>query len=115
MKQKVFLLLVMSVALMVTGCRNDEENTNGQGIQFIENVNGTVMYNTNCNMWYIAVVQKGNYDSVTQYYPTNLDKEYQEANKEVVFSGKVHQMTQQLVVPAGTQYFAIEITKINLK
>ena len=98
---------------MVAGCRDDEENKNGQDIQLIENVNGTVMYNTNCNMWYISVVQKGSYDGVTQYYPTNFDKEYQEANKTVIFSGKVHQMTRQLVVPAGTQYFSIEITKIN--
>ena len=108
-------MLIMSVTLLVTGCRSEDDGTNGADMKVVENVNGTVNFNSNYNLWYISVGQKGSYDDVTQYYPTNLDVKYQEVNKIVIFSGKKYPMTQQLVVPAGTKYYAIDIVKIKAK
>lgn len=126
------LLLVLGLF----GCNNDspvpdenkpepekELSKNGQEIEVVgdkicdvQGIEGIIKYNSKYNLWYISIIPPIiTYDSTLDYYPLHLDDEFRVVSKKVVFSGDVFQMNLPFAVPAGAEYYAIELTSLKFK
>ena len=125
--KKTLLLLMTAMAFMFMGCSDDDEKNKDEDkkngnteiavkpevVAQVEDLTGTVMFNSVLGYWYINVPEGGSYDNVTLYFPLNMESDYRKAGQEVLFSGDLYEIVQEITVPAGTDYYAIKLTKIE--
>lgn len=124
--KKSLLLLMTATAFMLTGCSKDDMNgeeekknknteivVKPEVVAQVEDLTGTVMFNSVMGYWYINVPEGGSYDNVTLYFPLNMEADYHKAGQKVLFSGDLYEMVQEITVPASTDYYAIKLTKIQ--
>lgn len=125
--KKSLLLLITAMAFMFMGCSDDDEKNNDKEKQDgnteiavkpevvaqAEDLMGVVMFDNVLGYWYINVSEDGSYDNVTLYFPLNMEGDYCKEGQEVLFSGDLYEMVQEISVPAGFEYYAIKLTVIQ--
>ena len=125
--KKSLVLLMTAMACMFAGCSDDDEKNNDEEKQDdnteivvksevvgqVEDLSGTVMFNSVLGHWYIAVPEEGTYDNVTLYFPLNMEPDFCKTGQEVLFSGDLYEIVQKISVPTGTEYYAIKLTVIQ--
>ena len=91
----------------------------GTYIGEVHDLSGTVEYEPSLNLWKIRVVTENTIDEVNNYYPVTIRKHFMSEHSSVQFSGKVYYLDEQTIIqipqPAGSKYYAIEISKISKK
>ena len=124
--KKTLLLLMTAMAFVFMGCSDDDEKNNEdkkdgnteiavkpEVVAQVEDLTGTVMFNSVLGYWYINVPEGGSYDNVTLFFPLNMESDYRKAGQEVLFSGDLYEIVQEITVPAGTDYYAIKLVSIE--
>ena len=123
--KKSLLMLMSAMAIMFTGCSGEKDSDDvkkdvnmsivvkPEVVAQVEDLSGTVMFNSILGYWYINVTGVGSYDNVTLYFPLNIESEYCRAGQKVYFSGDLYEMVQEIEVPAGTEYYAIKLASIK--
>lgn len=123
--KKSLLLLMTAMAIMFTGCSGEKDSDDvkkevntaivvkPEVVAQVEDLSGTVMFNSILGYWYINVTGVGSYDNVTLYFPLNMKTEYCRTGQKVHISGDLYEMVEKIEVPAGTDYYAIKLTKIQ--
>lgn len=112
--RKVFLVLSLMLSLgMLCACSNDEDMNN------LSKHTGVMCYNQH-GEWYISYYHPGTHDSVDNFYPLNLSDEYKQEGINVVFLGKVIEMTdeeiqsRQIPLIGGHRYYLVYLEEIEI-
>ncbi|MDR1197753.1 MAG: hypothetical protein LBK94_01900 [Prevotellaceae bacterium] len=117
-KSLKFAAIMLLLAGMI-GCGKDKENnticdcnSKTNPVEMV-NMEGVVNFNESIQKWYIAVYDEGTYDAVKLFLPCNIENSYKEANKKVLLSGIIFDLTTKITAPAGNDYACIEISSMS--
>lgn len=110
-------VLSMGICLIMTSCNNDDEKTcycEANIISTVNDISGTMHYNSFSDRWYIMTVEPRTIDSVTNYYPKGLSKEFQVEGMKVTFSGDLyHYQNDPSLVPSSYEEYCIDLLDIS--
>jgi hypothetical protein len=122
MKKTVKTLNLAAIMLLVAGavssCGKEEDNkicncNNKTNFIEIKDAEGIVNFNIDIQEWYIAIYEESTYDAVKLLIPCNIENSYKEADKKVLFSGIIFDLSKKITAPAGSDYACIEISSIS--
>lgn len=122
MKIRIYILYISSFLLLTgigtfSSCDNEDKGCYCESnvISTVDNLMGTIHYNSINNRWFIMKVEPHTYDSVTNYYPQKLDKDYQIEGLRVKFSGDLYIFNEDDpdIVPAGYEEYCIDLLNIE--
>lgn len=123
MRKKRFLrrlmmsVLSMGICLIMTSCNNDDEKTcycEANIISTVNDISGTMHYNSLSGRWFIMTAEPRTIDSVTNYYPKGLSKEFQVEGMKVTFSGDLyHYQNDPSLVPSSYEEYCIDLLDIS--
>ena len=123
MRKTAFIIMAMLASLgLLSACSSDDnaDNQLTNRLQSIseKNYTGVMCYDQH-GVWCISFYYPGTYDSVDTFYPLNLPEEFKLKGLNVLFSGKVVEMTaediksQQIEPLGGHRYYFVYITSIS--
>jgi hypothetical protein len=114
-----YLIPLLCLLIGLIGCNEDKNNNkvcdcnNKTNPTEIVNTKGVINFNESIQEWYISVYTEGTYDVVRLFLPCNIENSYKEANKKVLFSGFIFDLSTKITAPAGSDYACIEISSIS--
>lgn len=130
LKNSIVLLAALFVAGITMSCSvdNDDEEQEqqekempdpkapgyqvGDFFKHIDDITATVHFNQTLGEWYLMHHVPFTIDSVHNYYPSELDKTFQQEGLKVVFSGDVYEINLKSEV-AGYANYSVTLTSIR--
>ena len=109
-KHLSFALHILLLLSIIISCNNKEIN-NETSFQ-VNNLQGAIHFNNEVERWYISVSTYGTIDEVKMFFPNNMDNNFNKEGYNVVFSGNAFECDENIHIPAGYEYFCIELTTI---
>ena len=110
-------VLLMGICLVMTSCSSDDEKScycEDSIISTVSDLTGTMHYNSLSGRWFIMTAEPRTIDSVTNYYPKGLSKEFQVEGMKVTFSGDLyHYQNDPSLVPSSYEEYCIDLLKIG--
>ena len=110
-------VLLMGICLVMTSCSGDDEKScycEDSIISTVSDLTGTMHYNSLSGRWFIMTAEPRTIDSVTNYYPKRLTKEFQVDGMRVTFSGNLyHYQNDPSLVPSSYEEYCIDLLDIS--
>ncbi|MDR2908211.1 MAG: hypothetical protein LBU91_09525 [Bacteroidales bacterium] len=116
------LAMASAVLLMMAGvtfaCKEKEKKetcdcNNKQTVYEVNDLQGTINFNSEIQKWYISVHTSGTIDNVRMFFPCNMTNDYEKEMKTVTFSGSAFDFDGNFNAPAGYEYFCVELSSID--
>ena len=110
-------VILTGICLAMASCSSDDEKTcycEDNIISTVNDLTGTMHYNSLSGRWFIMTAEPRTIDSVTNYYPKGLSKEFQVEGMKVTFSGDLyHYQNDPSLVPSSYEEYCIDLLDIS--